>query len=235
MPTVFITGANRGLGLEFVRQYSDDGWMVFAACRNPDSATNLKELSGDIHICTLDVSDSRQIKALANRLKKETIDVLINNAGIHGPYDKTASFGNVDTEKWVEIIRVNVIAPLKVTEAFLDNVASSKRKTIVFISSRSGSISERGLLPHHEHGGSIIYRSSKTALNSVAKNLAYDLFPRGVGVLVLHPGWVRTDMGGREALIDKKTSVSGMRCIIEEFKLPDSGTFRNYDGEVIPW
>jgi NAD(P)-dependent dehydrogenase (short-subunit alcohol dehydrogenase family) len=127
------------------------------------------------------------------------------------------------------------MAPLKITETFIENVKVSEGKTIVFISSRAGSISERGLLPYHQYGGSYIYRSSKAALNAAAQSLSFDFAPQGILVLVLHPGWVKTEMGGLEALIDIETSVTKMRRIIGEFSPSNMGVFRNYDGTAIPW
>lgn len=235
MPTVLITGASRGLGLEFARQYADDGWRVIATYHRRESVARLREISGDIHIRPMDVANPSEIEAVATDLRGEAIDVLVNNAGIHGPRDASASFGRIDVATWLDVMRVNAMAPLKVTEAFLEHVRASDQKRVVFISSRAGSIVERGLLAHQKPGGSYIYRSSKAALNAVARGLAFDLGAEGIGVLVLHPGWVKTDMGGPDATIDDETSVSGMRRIIRESSPADSGTFRNYDGEVIPW
>lgn len=235
MPTILITGASRGLGLEFCRQYVADGWRVIATCRNLNKAKELKKISGNIQIEEMDISDLNQISRVAKKLKGKPIDILLNNAGSFGPKDKTASFGKIDIDAWVETIRINAIGPVKVTEAFLEHVKASNKKTIIFISSRSSSITERGLLPYHKWGGSYIYRSSKTALNSVARALAFDLARYGISVFILHPGWVRTDMGGKEARFDIKISVTNIRKIIERLTFEDSGVFRNYNGEIIPW
>lgn len=236
MPTVLITGASRGLGLEFARQYSSSGWRVIATCRDSDTTVALKEIIGDIHIRIMDITNSNQILAVASEFKEEKIDVLLNNASIFGPNDERATFGTLEIMAWVNVMLVNTIAPLKVTEAFINNVMASNQKKIVFISSRSSSISERGLLPHHKRkSGSYIYRSSKAALNSAARNLAYDLAPKGIVVLVIHPGWVRTDMGGEEAIMDKQASVFSMSKVINEISINESGSFLNYDGEVISW
>jgi len=235
MSTILITGASRGLGLEFSRQYADAGWRVIATCRHPQTATGLAELRNNVSVRELDITDASEVMALATDLKWVAIDVLLNNAGIRGPQDETATFGQLDIETWLKVMHVNAMAPLKVTEAFLDHVRNSERRTIVFISSRAGSISERGRLSHHEHGGPYIYRASKAALNAGARSLAYDLLPQGIGVLVLHPGWVRTEMGGPEATIDVQTSVAGMRSVIDQFTLAQSGTFQSYEGQIIPW
>ena len=156
MPTVFITGANRGLGLEFSRQYANDGWEVIASCRNPEAAQELKSLQGNVKVCQMDITDQKQIKKVSLEYRNHAIDVLINNAAEHGPYDNSASFGDIDANEWLKVFLSNSISPLKVAEAFLENVKRSAQKKIAFISSRAGSISERGKLPHHQHGGSYI-------------------------------------------------------------------------------
>jgi len=238
MATVLITGSSRGIGREFVRQYAAEGWTVIATCRQPDVAAELKVVSSSkIYIRRMDITNMTEITAVANEFEGKAIDVLINNAGISGPLDPSASFGHLDTQAWLNVFYVNAIAPLKVTEAFFDHIKISDRKTIVFISSRSGSIAERGLLPHHKRGGGgpYIYRSSKAALNAATQSLAFDIFGQGIGVLVLHPGYVKTDMAGLDATLDLKSSVSSMRQIIDNFSPIDNGVFRNYNGEVIPW
>ena len=235
MPTVLITGASRGLGLEFARQYGLDGWKVIATCRDPGAAMDLKILTGDIDILQMDIVELGQVAEVASTLKEVAIDLLLNNAGITGPRDQTASFGDIDIDAWLDLVRVNTISPFKVTEAFIHHVKASQWKMVVFISSRSGSVTERGSLPHHLRGGSYTYRSSKAALNAVAKSLAFDLAPTGVGVLALHPGWVNSGAGDPEAPLDVETSVSGMRKVIGGFTPDQSGSFLNYDGETIPW
>jgi len=239
MPTVLITGANRGIGREFVRQYAGNDWTVIATCRQPDKAVELKMISpsNNIYIRRMDITNMTEIAKVADEFEGKAIDVLINNAGISGPLDSSASFGHLDIQAWLNVLYVDAIAPLKVTEAFFDQIKSSERKTIVFISSRAGSIAERGLLPHHKRGGGgpYIYRSSKAALNAAAQSLAFDLIGQGIGVLVLHPGYVKTDMAGPDAILDPESSVSSMRQIIDNFSPIDNGVFRNYTGEVIPW
>lgn len=235
MPTVLITGASRGLGMEFARAYAAEGWKVIATCRHPETATTLKNLPGDVQVRSLDIVDADQIKSLAGDLAALPIDVLLNNAGIHGPRDANGTFGNLDVAAWLEVVRVNAMAPLKVTEAFLPQVLASEQKKIVFISSRAGSIAERGSLPHHKTGGPYIYRSSKAILNAVAKALAFDLRSKGVSVVVLHPGWVKTELGGRDAPTDTATSVAAIRAVISQASPADNGVFRNYDGTIIPW
>jgi NAD(P)-dependent dehydrogenase (short-subunit alcohol dehydrogenase family) len=237
MYTVLVTGASRGLGLEFVRAYAADGWKVIATCRNPAAAIDLKAAVGDITIRALDVVRMDQIQAVAAEFRSQPIDILINNAGIYGPRGESSSFGNIDVPGWLEVIGVNAIAPLKVTEAFLPHVEASSLKTMVFISSIAGSIAERGSRSHHKRGGSYAYRSSKAALNAMVKSLGFDLSVRGVSVVALNPGWVKTDFGGGDdqAPLDPATSVVGMRQIISQSAPADNTTFRNYDGTVIPW
>jgi len=227
MPTVLITGANRGLGLEFTRQYAADGWRVIATCRDPLKSQGLAPLQGNIEVHTLDVTDNAQIQALAKTLKKEPIDLLLNNAGIYGP--RPAKLGGVDYAAWADAMRVNAMSPLKVSECFLDHIVAADMRKIVTVSSKMGSIGD------NDAGGSYIYRSSKAALNAVMKCLSVDLKPRGISVAVMHPGWVRTDMGGPGGLIDADESVTGMRQVIAGLNLEKSGRFYNYDGAEIPW
>ena len=227
MPSVLITGANRGLGLEFTRQYAADGWRVFAACRDPAGARDLAAVEGDVSAETLDVDDGPQVAALANKLSGQPIDVLINNAGIYGPKDVTRD--TVDYDAWGQVFRTNTMSPLAVSAAFAVHVAQGGQKKIITLSSIMGSIAE------NDSSGDFIYRSSKAAVNAVMKSLAGDLKSEGITVVVLHPGWVRTDMGGPDASIEAPESVTGMRAVIAGLKESDSGRFLNYDGTEIPW
>lgn len=235
MPTILITGASRGLGLEFARAYAAEGWKVIATCRNPGTADELKKLSGDVAVRGLDIVQTEQVQALAAEYAAQSIDVLINNAGTHGPRDASGTFGEMDVAAWLELMRINAMAPLKVAEAFLPHVRASSQKKLVFISSRAGSIAERGSLPHHKPGGPYGYRSSKAALNAVAKALAFDLRPQGISVVILHPGWVKTETGGWDAPTSPAASVADMRKVISQASPADNGVFRNFDGTVIPW
>lgn len=231
MTTVLITGANRGLGLEFCRQYAAAGWEVLACCRKPESALELQALAGHfdgIEIFALDVADFNRIDALSGELTDRSIDVLLNNAGIYGD-SREHGFGNLDYGAWAETLRVNLQAPVKMTEAFLAQVSRSDRKLVVAISSLMGSIADNG------SGGSLLYRSSKAGLNAAMKSLALTLETRAIGVLIFHPGWVKTDMGGANALIEAGESIAGMRDIIERFTLQQSGSFIKYDGTPLPW
>ena len=224
---VLITGANRGIGLEFTRQYLADGWQVIACSRKPAAANELQVLSaqGQLIIEELDVVDFAQIDRLAEKLEGQAIDVLINNAGIY----RGSAFGTLDYTAWAESFKVNSMAPLKMAEAFVGHIAAGQLKKIATITSKMGSIDD------NTSGGGYIYRSSKTAVNMVMKSLAIDLQPKGISAVTLHPGWVQTDMGGSNALIDTRQSVSGMREVIEKLTLANSGRFIAYDGKEIAW
>ena len=226
-PAVLVTGASRGLGLEFSRQYAAQGWRVIATCRQPRAAKALTALKGDVRVRALDVNDQTQIRALARALKSEAIDLLINNAGIFGPRKET--FGKVDTESWHQVFHTNVMAPMMIAEAFADHLARGERKTIIALTSMMGSVAQ------NESGGAYIYRSSKAALNMVMKGLSLSLKPRKISVVMLHPGWVRTDMGGAGADLGIDESVAAMRNVIANLKPTDSGSFFNYNGKRIPW
>jgi NAD(P)-dependent dehydrogenase (short-subunit alcohol dehydrogenase family) len=231
MQTLLITGANRGLGLEFCRQYSEQGDRVIACCRNPDRAMELQNLAqqySSVSIHALDVADFGQVDELANALRDETIDVLLCNAGIYG--DKSEhGFGALNYQNWEQTLRINTLAPVKLAEAFLPSLLKSSQPTLVAVTSLMGSIAD------NTSGGSLCYRSSKAALNAALKSLAIDLKAKNVAVLMLHPGWVKTDMGGINAPTNAEESISGMRRVIADFSLSDSGSFLNYHGEVLPW
>lgn len=226
MPTVLITGASRGIGLEFVRQYATAGWKVLACCRTPGTATELNKVTGDVSLFALDVDDDASIAALAQRLESVPIDVLINNAGISR--SEASNLGNVSSAAWLQVFRTNTIAPMKMAEAFLPNLEAGREKKLIAITSRLGSIALN-------EGGRYAYRSSKAALNSVWKSLAGDVGGKGMICVVFHPGWVRTDMGGAGAPVTPKESVAGMVRLIAGFQKKDNGTFRNFDGEALPW
>lgn len=229
MATVLITGTNRGIGLEFVRQHLGRGDTVLAACRDPSAAAELKALegTGGLHPLELDLGSDGSMAALARRLDGRAIDVLINNAGVYGP--RAAALGALEGEPWRDVMRVNCIAPLLLTQMLLENLRAGEDRKLVFITSKMGSIAD------NSGGGSYIYRSSKAALNAAVKSLAIDLADDGFRAAVIHPGWVRTDMGGPNGLIDAAASVAGMMGVIDRLDRGKSGGFFNYDGEPIPW
>lgn len=222
MPTVLITGANRGIGLQLTKDYLADGWRVHACCRAPEKATALKALTGDLHLHRLDVANETEIDGLAKSLAGVGLDVAINNAGVSGADDSS------DPAGWLQVLRVNSIAPLRVAEALKPNLEKAKGR-LANITSRMGSIGD------NSSGGSYAYRSSKAALNAAMKSLAIDWHGNGVTVALFHPGWVRTDMGGPDALIDTATSAAGLRKKIAALTATDSGAFFNYDGKPIQW
>jgi NAD(P)-dependent dehydrogenase (short-subunit alcohol dehydrogenase family) len=222
---VLITGASRGLGYELARQYAADGWKVIGTVRNAQGKAVVEKLGAEAH--TADVADRKSISRVAARLKGVPIDVLVCNAGMHGPKD--VPLGKLDYSIWEEVLRVNVLGAAAVVEALVENVAASERRVIVMISSRMGSIGDsRG-------GGEYLYPSSKAALNMLAKTLAIDLAHRGVTVVSISPGWVRTDMGGKDAPLAPETSIRGVRKVIDGLSLEKSGKFFNHDGSAIAW
>jgi NAD(P)-dependent dehydrogenase (short-subunit alcohol dehydrogenase family) len=226
--TLFITGANRGLGLEFVRQYAIDGWEVIASCRYPVEANALQSLKkkyANISIIKLDVANFDEIHQVAESLKNVTIDLLINNAGIY--LDRATDRINVDD--WVQTFQVNSIAPVILLNAFKHHLANSGLKKAVTLSSKMGSIDD------NTKGGSYLYRTSKAAVNMAIKTASIDLKPLGISIASLHPGWVQTDMGGPNGLIDIPTSVSGLRIVINNLSLANTGQFIDYQGKSIPW
>ena len=231
MPNVLITGSNRGLGLEWCRQYAATGWRVFATCRFPAQAEELQQLEIEHNALTihrLDVTDSDQIGALARELANHPIDLLINNAGVY--FEKYIQPEQaIDYEAWSHTFCVNTMSALRVSRAFLDHLRHSQKRLIVAISSHMGSIAEI------ESSGSYYYRSSKAALNATMKGFSLELRPQQIGVLLLHPGWVQTRMGGPDGLLSPRESVEGMRTLVDAFTLANSGRFLRYDGSEIPW
>ena len=214
MPTILITGAGRGLGQELARQYAEEGWRVIGTERGAKAQHRL------------DVTDRGQLKRLAAQLKNLPIDVLFCNAGVIGR--RGMALGSFDYGSWEEILRVNLLGAAAVIEAFVDNVAASEKKAIAVMSSRLGSIAESS-------GMTLPYASSKAALNLLAKGLAATLVPRGIVVVALSPGWVRTDMGGATAPLSPETSVRGLRKVVAGLKPSDSGQIFTHDGSTKPW
>jgi len=228
---ILITGTNRGLGLEFVNSYLSSGRTVIATCREPEKATELSTLKAQykeqLEIVALEVGDANSRQNLIDTLNGQALDTYINNAGVYGGQQQ--NFGEVEEDKWLETLKINSIAPLMLSQALMPNLLQGQHKTIAFLSSKMGSIDDNG------SGQCYIYRSSKTTLNSVARSMSIDLKGQGVRVLIMHPGWVKTDMGGDNGLIDTQTSVNGMRQTIDRNVLEDSGNFFNYDGAHIAW
>ena len=227
---ILITGANRGIGLELTEQFAQDGWQVLACCRNPADAGQLQALTKRdlaIEVYALDVTNYEQMATLSDQLASRAIDILLSNAGIYG--SKGVGFGEVDAEEWRKVLEVNTIAPLMLVQTFIEQVAASQQKLVAVISSKVGSIAD------NSSGGSYVYRSSKTAVNQVVKSLSIDLADRDITVISLHPGWVKTDMGGSNAEISTDTSVSGLKNILLSAGLAQSGQFIEFNGSSIPW
>ena len=240
MPTLLITGASRGLGLEFVHQYAAEGWDIIAACRTPAKADKLKALAeaiSKIRVETLDVNNAASIKAMAEKLNGVVLDVLINNAGIFSGDNKPRSanqsdpsqdFGSIDAEAWQRVLFTNTISPIMVLQAFLPHLSAAKNAKVVNVTSKMGSIDDMG-------GGFIAYRTSKAALNAAMATIVNDLSQHHIAIVNLHPGWVKTDMGGPNANLTADVSIKGMRKVIAELSKNDTGQFMSYDGKVIPW
>ena len=220
MPTILISGAGRGLGLELARQYAQDGWRVIGTVRDAD----LKKFG--VETLKVDVTNTAEVKELSRKLKGEPIDVLFCNAGIIGK--RGMALGSFDYAAWEEVLRVNLLGAAALIEALIDNVAASERKTVAVMSSRLGSIAETS-------GMTLPYATSKAALNLLAKGLAATLDTRGIVVVALSPGWVKTDMGGEGAALTPETSVRGLRTVLGGLRREDSGKFFSYDGSQIPW
>src|SRR5471032_893534 len=226
MSIVLITGAARGLGLDFTKQYAAKGWKVLACARKPEG---LKGIKGDVNHHALEVTDYKAVKALAAKLKDEAIDVLICNAGVGGERDSNAQdLGTLDPVLWRHIFEVNTLAPLMMAEAFVEHVARSQHKKMIGLSSILGSIK-------NNNGGRYFYRASKTALNMEWSVLAKDVAPKGIICVALNPGWVQTDMGGPTATLTIDQSVPGMVKVIDGLKTSDNGRFLQYDGGELPW
>ncbi len=230
MSTVFITGANRGIGLALADALSARGDKVIAACRAPASATDLAKLAQSpdraIEIVALDVADPASVAALETAMADCAIDCLINNAGIIGP--KRQSSRDMDFDGWAETLAVNTLGPLRVVHALLPALRRADRARIVTLSSRMGSFSSTAT-------DRIAYRSSKAAVNKAMQALAADLEPEGIAVIVMHPGWVRTDMGGGSADLSVTESRDGIVQVIDHLDLARTGRFLNYDGQEITW
>jgi len=232
MKTVyFITGTSRGIGLEFTTQLLKKGDIVLAGARHPEDSPELMELKSrhteNLHLFKLDVTKENMISEIAKKIPVERIDVLINNAGI---LDRTNSFGSLNFEKILQVLNTNTLGPLRMTQALLPYLSRSSKPRIVNVSSIMGSISDT-----YGGGSSYGYKISKAALNMVTRMLAGDLRGYGIIVVSVHPGWVRTDMGGPGAPVTPEESVRGLIRVIENLKIEDSGSFIEYTGNKLNW
>jgi NAD(P)-dependent dehydrogenase (short-subunit alcohol dehydrogenase family) len=230
MPTLLITGANRGIGLELCKQYLGKGWEVHACCRKPKKAKALNKLADKNDALTvheLEVTNEKQMDALVKALHNKPIDILLNNAGVHAL--GASQFGKTDEKAWEEAVAVNLVAPMKMMEHFVKNVAMSDRKIIASMSSKMASMDD------NSSGGSYAYRATKAALNAVMVSAAHDLRHLDIISLILHPGWVRTDMGGPHGEISVEESATMLCKLLDNCDITDSGKFFDIDGSVIPW
>jgi NAD(P)-dependent dehydrogenase (short-subunit alcohol dehydrogenase family) len=230
MTTVLVTGANRGIGLEFVRQYAADGARVLACARVPSAADALIALAegsgGRVTIHPLDVGSAASVEHLKHEVAETPIDILLNNAGVYGGDHQ--SVGDIDFESWMRTLAVNTIGPARMFEAFRSNLLKSVEKKCVAVTSGMASTARN-------EGGAVIYRSSKAALNNVMRTLALAGRTQDLIVVPLDPGWVKTDMGGKNAPLSAAASVKAMRALIAGFTLADSGRYWRHDGQEIPW
>jgi NAD(P)-dependent dehydrogenase (short-subunit alcohol dehydrogenase family) len=230
MTTVLVTGANRGIGFEFVRQYANDGARVVACARRPNDAKELLDLaaaaSGRVAVHELDAASAESVANLAAELALQPIDILINNAGVYGGTHQQP--GDIDYDAWMRTLSVNTLGPVRVTEALRPNLTKGREKKIVAITSGMGSTAE------HD-GTALIYRSSKAALNNAMRGLALRLKADGMTVVLIHPGWVKTHMGGKNATLTPEVSVSAMRRVVSSLSPSDNGRYINYAGAEIPW
>ena len=223
--TVFITGANRGIGLALAQHFGNLGFEVIGTARNPDKAAELK--ASGAQLVQLDVTDQASVDAMAKKLAGQPVDILINNAGVKGKDSKDMASVDVDNIEW--ILNVNTLGPVRVMKALFPNVQSGQRKTIVNISSTMGSI-ER-----NTWGCCAGYRASKTALNSINKTFAVDLGEQGVTFVVMHPGYVQTDMNDGGGNITTDQSAAGLMDVIIGLDASDNGKFYDWQGKELPW
>ena len=235
MPTVLISGANRGLGLALTRSYLEDGWRVLACARKlSDDLSDVLSRAGNHEFFQLDVSKHDDIEGLARRIQ-EPLDVLLNNAGRFGKVNfpeggiQDQAFGVTDFDDWAQTFRVNVMGPMKLSECLVDQVAASEQRKIVTFTSMVGSSK------YNTTGGIYAYRTSKAAVNMMMLSMAIDLAPRGILAAAMHPGWARTDMGGANAEIDVPTAVRGIREVIREMDQDKLGQILVYDGSTMPY
>lgn len=237
MPSVLVTGANRGIGLEFVKQYLRAGWTVHACCRNPQSAEALEQLrlNDRLFVHLMDVSNQQHIDAVANELQDESLDLLINNAGITDSSGLGLSAADdsdittYDFDYWEECLKVNLMGPARVTGAFRAQLKKTNTPRVVMIGSGLSSISNTWM------AGRYAYRTSKAALNMLMRGLGAWLEPEGIALITIGPGWTQTDMGGPDAKTPVDETVHGMRAIIDRITLKETGTFWRWDGSELPW
>ncbi len=226
MKTALVTGANRGIGLEFARQLKKKDYFIIGCCRSSSKADELHSLADEV--IQLDVTRDEDIEQLKQKLNGRPVDLLVNNAGTSG--EQGVTVGNIDRDNFLYVVNVNCIGPVIISDALLPNLLASNEKNILVVSSRMGSISD------NDRGRSYAYRTSKAALNCAMRSFAIDVEPKGMNVMLIHPGWVKTDMGGEDAPIDVQTSVAGMlQQADKHLSNSHAETLHRFDGGEIPW
>ena len=226
MPTVLITGASRGIGRALAEGYARRGWTVWAAARTPASEA-IAAIDGDVRPVALDLGDVASIDSLPERMGWPALDIQLNCAGLLGP-TRTMQ-GPADTDDWPAVFQVNVIGTLRLTLSMLPLIALGKERKIVALTSRWGSIGENA------EGGKTAYRASKAALNAALHNMSIELTDKGIVVLIITPGWVRTAMGGPDAPVSSKERAEDLITLLSRLNAAHSGRFLNYDGQELPW
>lgn len=230
MATVLITGANRGIGLEMVRIYAGQGDRVIACCRDPEGADELNRLAeeGDVRVQKVSVGEADSVAAMAADLEGTVIDVVINNAGMNGPAYGNQTVSNMDFEGWAETFNINTMAPVRVMQVLDDNLKLADNPKVVTITSQMGALDLDMTVAY-------AYCTSKAALNKFMRMAAIEKAKQGIAVCVIHPGWVRTDMGGQGADISPEESARGIIDVIGGLNADNTGSFWTWDGKTHAW
>ena len=227
MANVLITGANRGIGLQLVKQYADAGHHVLATCRNPDSAEALNALAGEnLTVYALNPTDADSVAALAGAVPG--VDILINNAGTPGPAPQDQTALNMDFDGWMETFNVNTMAPLRVLQALVPLLKESSNAKAITITSQMGALDLNWPTMY-------AYCSSKAAVNKIMRMISVELAKENIAVGLIHPGWVKTDMGGEQADISAEESAAGIIEVIDGISLENTGCFMKWNGEPHNW
>lgn len=235
MSTVVVTGANRGLGLEFTRQYAEAGWTVVATARDPKQAAELQQLAAkhkNMETAALVVTNEASVAEFRKKLAGRPVDLLINNAGVYPT--KGTEFGGVDYKAWLDTLDTNTLGPVRVTEALVENLEKGEKKLVVVISSTMGSIGVT-LEEQASSGQAIQYRSSKAAVNMAVAVLSVALKKKGIAVIAQCPGWVQTDMGGKNAHLTPEQSITALRKVFDQVTMKETGSFYGQTGKIVKW
>ena len=231
METVLITGANRGVGLELSKRYAAAGNKVLACCRAPDDAAALAELAAgndNVTVLGVHVSDGNSVAALAAQLGDTPIDILLNNAGTPGPAPQDQSALNMDYDGWMETFAVNTMAPLRMIQALHRNLKAGTNARAITVTSQMGAISLNMPVMY-------AYCSSKAAVNKVMRMISVELAGDSIAVGLIHPGWVKTDMGGAAAEIEVDESAQGIIDVVAGISMDNTGCFKKWNGEDHDW